>query len=761
MTHRPLALFTLCFIAGIIVWNAWFPEGMSVPAPSAESVSVSGVIDSSPRAEPRYCTFILKTNSHGKISVFAKGRRGKIAFHYGDRIRFTAPIQSWPPARNPLLTSYGESMVRKKIFYQAVAPAHDMVIERREQGNPIIRLSYQLRDRLLAVNQKTLPADMAALLNSVLFGDSGIALNPELQTDYRRAGVIHLLVVSGSQVTILLGAVYSMLAVFPMSPFFRWLILSFINLFFVFMTGAGASISRAGFMAEILITGKLLRRKSDAITTMAVSALCLLLLNPLSLFDIGFQLSFVATWSLLEVAPVIAEALKNRLPDWLAGALSVVLATFLMITPLTLYYFSGVSLISLLSNLIVLPVVEFLVPFGFLSTLLGLFYLPATALLNGINHGLLLLLNFAVHSFSQVDFAYFTFRAPHVLAILLFYAAFLAWIERMKRRSAQTPPTIPSAVPVVLLALACVLLLWPQFRQDKFLTITLLDVGQADAILIETPQKQSILIDTGTPQSGTRVVVPVLQRKGIHWLDTLVATHAHSDHIGGMALTLQQIRVRRLLDTEPSVDPERTQNEGDALCFSQYRNLMADQKVPHVSAQAGSTMVLSPSISIHVLHPSAPFLRDTESDDNENSVVMKLTYGRFSMLLTGDMGQAGEARLLERMGADALRSTILKVGHHGSRSASGPAFLDAVRPQAALISCGVNNSFGHPHGATLRRLEERGIPIYRTDQLGAIIVRTDGTRTWIRGMIKRIPDSTPPTHTAAPAKAVLSPRGAP
>ncbi|MFH1428733.1 MAG: ComEC/Rec2 family competence protein [Candidatus Margulisiibacteriota bacterium] len=302
--------------------------------------------------------------------------------------------------------------------------------------------------------------------------------------------------------------------------------------------------------------------------------------------------------------------------------------------------------------------------------------------------------------------------------------------------------TIKRVLP--LISLLFFVFAWLGFSNNNILTITMLDVGQGDAILIEAPYGKKMLIDAGDSKASEQAVVPVLQRKGINSLDVLVGTHVHADHIGGFPYLLQNIRPKLLLDTNPAISPEKGegQQEGGNWFFREYRRQVKKKKIPHRLAAPGQVINLTDEIMAYVLHPSFPFLKDTPSDDNENSVVIKLVYNNFSILLPGDLGHAGEDRLIKliedkSLPVASLRSTILKIGHHGSRHSSSDKFLDAIRPNAALISCGKENKFKHPHQPVLDKLKKRDITIYRTDQLGAVIIKTDGRKYWIKSMVQQ------------------------
>jgi len=259
------------------------------------------------------------------------------------------------------------------------------------------------------------------------------------------------------------------------------------------------------------------------------------------------------------------------------------------------------------------------------------------------------------------------------------------------------------------------------FPTQGRLQVYALDVGQGDSALIITPEGKSVLIDAGPPQAGDEVVA-ALRKKDVRSLDLAVATHPHADHIGGMRQVIENFGVKNFLDSGqdyPSKEYER------------MLRAIVDKGIRPINAKKGMKFDLDSGVKLEVLNPQGADQWITEvrrggSVENANSIVLRLSYGNFSMLFTGDAETETEDLMME-YGAP-LRAQVLKVGHHGSRHATSARFLDAVAPEAAVISCGADNRYGHPARQTLDRLRKAGVKIYRTDLNGEIAIVTDGNK---------------------------------
>ncbi len=702
-----LLLFIFLVIGFLNVYLRALPyQNSNIANPSG--VYIGQVID-----EPRFIDdkvfFTLKL-SKGLISVIAK----KARLEYGDKVELQGKLVKITDLSNPGLLSYGDFLEKQGITHKLIANrAPPKVLARG--GNLFKKLSIKIKNHLMLIPQKTLPEPYNGLLSSIVFGSKAAKTPKEIKETYKKAGVAHLLVASGMHLGILVGVCLFVVRLTKLPLWLGILVVSIINFLYAVMTGFGPSILRAAIMAEIMLIGLLFEKEKEIYTSLALSALIILLFNPIYLFGVGFQLSFAATWSLVYVAPAIHDKLKNFIPIKVATLVSAAIAPVSATIPITLFHFNQFSAIGILTNILLLPWVGIIVILGFVSTVLGAIFLPLAEIINGFNLILLWIMHQVVAFLSAIPFAQVFLSSPKLPLIIFYYISIVLMVELIRR--GRFPKINRSRIVIAFLIIFS-FFVWNSAFSDTFngLTVTVLDVGQGDSILIETPSQKRMLIDAGEAKAGERVVVPFLRKKGIRKLDMVVLTHPHEDHVGGLPYVLEKIKVDRVLDAGVAYN---------SLAYKRSLNLINKNKIKYHVARAGERINMGKETIINILHPNDDFLLENENINNA-SIVVKLMYKNFSMLFTGDNEEEGEEEILNLFPQAALRSQILKAGHHGSRTSTSNDFLAAVDPPVTIISCGNLNKFRHPNKSTLDKLNEKNIKVYRTDINGAVVIKSDG-----------------------------------
>ncbi|HEY0264790.1 MAG TPA: ComEC/Rec2 family competence protein [Granulicella sp.] len=626
-----------------------------------------------------------------------------------------------------------------------------------------------------------LTTDDAGMLNAMLFGDR-TRLTHTLRLGFERTGSFHLFVVSGMHVALLAGVLFWILRRLRLHRIPATVLTLSLTTAYALLTGFGAPVQRALAMSAVFLLARLLLRDRSVLNALGAAALVVLVGSPRALFEASFQMTFLAIvaiagiavplgeWTILPYAraarhlrerrldtslpPHLAQ-LRVRLRLWgepltrihrrlsllpamlfrfalnLAELILIgLVAEMLMVLPMALY-FHRATLFALPANILSIPLISLLAPMA-LVTFLGSLVSPVVALLPGaatalLLHGILAVIGH-ISTLHTADWRTPGPTMPIALVAVLLWM-FCCWAVRRSRRWAFAA--------AVALPLAAVLILWPEPPQvtPNSLELTAIDIGQGDSLLVVSPTGQTMLVDAGGPTGsfreaaeatsrfdvGDEVVSPYLWSRQIRRLDVLVLSHAHSDHMGGMPAVLRSFHPRELW---VSIDPQSTA----------YNALLAEARelgvtVRHLHARDA---IAWGGAQITVLSPAAEYT-NTFVPVNNDSLVLRVDYGRASMLLEGDAEAPSERTML----ATGLLGPVilLKVGHHGSQTSTTPEFLAQTAPRDAVISAGRDNTFGHPRPEILARLAAAGTRLYRTDEFGltTFLLSADGSILEITG----------------------------
>ncbi|HEX9656864.1 MAG TPA: DNA internalization-related competence protein ComEC/Rec2 [Bacteroidota bacterium] len=562
------------------------------------------------------------------------------------------------------------------------------------------------------------------LMKGLLLGDRS-GLSYATRDAFARSGVAHVLAVSGAHVAII-GAFLFFGARLLRFPKWAGIVATAAGfLFFMFLTGSHPPVVRAVIMGLVLLAGMLLQRRTSALNSIGVAALIILGMDARQVFDIGFQLSFVAVVALLYITPMLNDFLSRHLQPpsiwnrilYRAGqAIGVTAIATVATLPFVANYFGQVSIIGLIANLPVIIGVTGGIYAGCLSLLSGLVIPYVGSVFAELAHLFLTATLSITKFFASSSYATLTVSWFSWFEALTLYCGTLLVVH-------WSSSTIRKRFFFATL-LFLNLVVWTSFdgglaKAPNVLRVNVLDVGQGDAIFVEFPGGQTMLVDAGprlsTYDAGERVVVPFLRRKGISTLDYLVVTHPHADHLGGIASVLRDVEVKLIVEC------------GESVPSALYKDYVVSREDEHCPVLLGRDGMIVPTIvnaRAFILHAGEDGY--VHSNLNNFSVVLKIQYGKTSFLLTGDAEEEVEEHLVHAYGR-FLSSSVLKVGHHGSATSSTSHFMKEVKPSLAMISVGRNNKFGHPSNEVLTRFASDGIPVVRTDNDGAIIVESDGT----------------------------------
>ena len=556
-----------------------------------------------------------------------------------------------------------------------------------------------------------------AVAIAILIGDRG-SLDPEVEQRLQEAGTYHVIAISGGNVAILAGLVLALLWAAGIRGGWAAGAAAAMLLAYAHIAGGGASVMRATVMAAIYLSLRIIDQRTAPKHAMAITVAIILLVSPLAIADVGLWLTFGAT------AAIIASATRVAMPSspWRKAPMVLLLASVcaeIVLLPIAAFVFQRVTIAGLVVNLAAVPCMAIVQVAAMITAAADVANVTALANLAGyMTHlGVRGLIDSAV----VVDAApWLTWRVPSPqLALLVAYYTLLVAAIAGAQFSTRTRRALVYAAAALFLWIAIA----PQTLGRRFgdgkLHLTMLDVGQGDALLVTLPNGRTLLVDAGGVSIrgdfdiGDRVIGPALRERGIARLDYLAITHGDPDHIGGASSLVRDFAPAEVWDGV------FVNNHPATLAL---RDVAAQRRSTWRSLQKGDRLDLG-GVELRVHHPSLP---DWERQQvrNDDSLVIELRYGRVSMLLTGDIGREVEQVLLPAL--DLLPIVVLKSPHHGSGTSSSDEFIRAIKPRLVLISCGRANPYGHPVPSVLARYAAVGARVLRTDLAGQIDLVTDG-----------------------------------
>ncbi|KAB2338620.1 DNA internalization-related competence protein ComEC/Rec2 [Cytobacillus depressus] len=649
-------------------------------------------------------TYKIKTENEKKLI--------EKSFKTGMACKLTGSLEEPFTATNINAFNYKEYLHRNQTFWilkaEQVQPSN--CIPQKKTPLSLIRT---IRENGIEYVKNHFPKETAPLAIALLFGDRNF-IEEDVINAYQKLGIVHLLAISGLHVGMLAGLIYFIgIRAGVTREKMTSALLMFLP-FYAIITGASPSVIRAVFMMMIFLALQKWGKRLSLVTADVLGIVFIIytFFSPYIIYNVGFQLSFGVSLSLILSAPIILKRFSHPISILFATSLICQLAA----TPIMFYYFYEVSLISVLANILFVPLFSMLIlPAVFIIFLLHLLFQGHIQLPVTILNVIIFWMDQIAGRFAQIPFAMITLGRPPTVVLILYLICLLCYFSLWEKVKGIRKMLKLQGIPLILLFIHGSSLFLSPYGE-----ITFIDVGQGDSIFIKLPHgKGNYLIDTGGTllfnnedwqirrsqyDVGKDVVVPFLKSKGITTIDKLILTHGDADHIGGAAEVLQEIKVKEMI---LPISENLSELEKNLLQTANKK------KIPFRFTMAGDGWKAG-GIIFQVLSPQDK----TEKDRNNGSVVLNAKIGGLTWLFTGDLEESGEEKLINRY--QNLKIDVLKVGHHGSKSSTSPAFLDRISPKLAVVSAGKNNRYGHPNKEVLKNLSERNINVLRTDQHGGI-----------------------------------------
>ncbi len=763
----PLVIF---FAFGYLLIQPWaaprFPSNHITHFTDNHQWKIIGVVDKNPTASNNRLRIILRVETLGRdnssFPVLGKIRVTVIKpfpdIFVGDRLSLIGKIRSIRNFNNPGGFNYRRYMAFKKIWGSTYVLGKRIVILTRNSDPGINTIIEKARNRIADLIDKTCEGKQQGVLKALIVGDrTGIEKNTGAA--FNRAGISHVLAISGLHIGIIATASFI---------FFRWL-LSYIKFFlwnawtkkgaailslfpvilYGLISGMSPSTQRAVIMATVFLMTFLFEREQDPMNTLAIAAMIILVAHPPSLFSISFQLSFIAVLSIIYGWSLKYAGNKGMIKKgWrisIMGRLfSFALVSFFAILgtlPIVMFYFNQISLVGIITNLLIVPIIGFVVvPLGLISVLLYPLSIFGASICIKVSAGVLAYALSIVHYIAGFPFAAIKTITPNFFEICCYYI--LAWaILNLKGIGFRRKAAVIAAAFVILAgSVDTCYWVYNRFWRDD-LRVTIIDVGQGSSALVELPGGSCFLIDGGGFSDnsifdvGARIVAPLLWRKKIKTIDTMVLSHPNADHLNGLLYIARHFNVKRLWCNSDSAD------------INSYREFMEIIKKNRIEIIAFKDMPRSYEINgarLEILYPSKDYVDKTKNEKwrnlNNNSLVVRVSFGSKSILFPGDIMACAERNIVATHG-DELKSTVLIAPHHGSKTSSTAMFLEKINPEIVIISAGWKNRFGFPHLSVLKRYNENNCRIFRTDKNGALMISSDGRALKIKPFITSSADT--------------------
>ena len=638
-------------------------------------------------------------------------KKDNMTLKYGDKIYINGEFESPNIARNYGGFSYRDYLKTKKVYGIVNSSYENIKIIKSNNVNIISRMANNLSNKIIENVDKVFSEKEAGLLKGILIGNKD-TLDESIQENFKNSNLSHLLAVSGAHVSYIILGITNIFGKAKISKRISKIITILILLFFILLVGGTPSATRACIMAIYTIVATLVYRKPSSLVNLSLSLIIILMYNPYLIFDIGLQLSYGGIIGIILFADRFIKSKENdseklnklkKIIDYIKQMFIVSISANIIILPIMAYNFNTISLTFFISNILAGPILGMVVILGFIYVIISIMFSPLANFLSIILNILLKILILIADVSAKIPFSKIYVKTPSIVFIVFYYLCvclFLWIISKNKKYKFEKRfiSKIKSKKIISILIIIVLLFQIIKINSNNF-TIYFIDVGQGDSILITTVYRKNILIDGGGSENfdvGEQTLLPYLLDRGVTKLHYCIISHFDTDHVGGILSILEKIKIEKIIISKQGENSEN---------YQEFLEKVKNKKIKVILVKKGDVLKIDKNTKIEILWPKEEQI--TQNILNNNSIVANLIYNNFSMLLTGDIEQIAEEEILrEYKNTDKLKSTVLKVAHHGSKSSTIQEFLEAVNPKIALIGVGAKNTFGHPNDGVIERLKK-------------------------------------------------------
>lgn len=673
-----------------------------------ENIAITGIVCSQIKETDYKYSVNIKLENKLKLTVYIDKKENVSKLEYGNKVSVTGTYKKPTEKRNYKGYDYMKYLKTKKICGSLMVDGEGKLVKTKKI-NPIFTIINKLSLIFKQNLKKLLPEQEAELEQGILLGDTS-DIESDIKDDFRECNLSHMLAVSGAHLSYLVLGINTVLSKKAFGIRRRKILSIIFILIFMVIVNMSPSVVRAGISTIIAMFATLIYRKQDTYTTISIALLLTLLNNPFAIFDVGLQLSYLATLSIIIFySKFTQKQFNNKVKKYLYESAMLTFSANILILPISIYEFNTIPINSVISNLLAGPLLGICIILGMFMVIISTVCFPVSKLIAFPLQIILKILIKTIELISKIPFGNYTVKTPWLIVVFLTYAIIATLIHNKKR--------ITKILTIITLIIFIVMQVCTFINIDEKLKIYFIDVGQGDSMLVKTVRGKNILIDGGGSKNpdydiGEKILVPYLLDRRIKTLDYVIISHFDEDHVGGVLTVMQELKVKK------AIIARQFENSNN---YKKFIKLAHEKKIKVIVVEAGDVINIEKEIRLRVLWPDSKN-KINENVLNNNSLVCKLEYKNFSIMLTGDIEEIAEKAILAKYKRNVkiLKSNILKVAHHGSKSSSTEDFIKAVMPEIALIGVGKDNSFGHPSDGTIERLNKIKCKILRTDKMGEI-----------------------------------------